>query len=1120
MMENLNKNYELTPTQQAMLLYSLYAPKSRAYFEQVCYSYQGPLDCRAFAKAWQEVVDRHEILRAGFMSDESERPAQTVFAGATLPFQHHDWREYDPAQQRLLLAEFFQTDSELGFDLATPPLIRVAVLQTQDDNYWIVVSNHHIILDGWSMSVLRREVSQLYRQYAFGAPAMLEPPTHFGAYIAWLGTTADTAAQDFWRTELKGFAPANQLPIDKAAGKLPSAVEHFGEQQVSLSSALSQAIRSFARRNHLTLSTVIQAAWAVVLGRYCATNDVVFGITVSGRPYELPGIESLVGLLINTLPLRLETAPDDTCLSFLRKVQNTVAGLLEHEHNSLTQIHDWCDAPRNQPLFETLLVFENFAGNGSSFDLDGRIELTSSHLSRTNYPLTLVVEPGENLQIQAVYHEGRFDEAAIARLLGHLSAVLEGMIADADAPVTSLELLTAPETKTLLIDWNQGDGELDALTVNQPINRLFEQQAAETPDAIAVEHNDRSLTYSELNSRANQLAHHLKKLGVGPERLVGICVERSIEMLVAVMATLKAGGAYVPLDPTYPEGRLDFMLRDSSVQVLISQDHLLDGLPDYDGAIVSFDRDAALIESCESHNLSDSATAANLAYIIYTSGSTGNPKGTMIEHGSLMSFTNAAVSEYGILATDRVLQFASLNFDTSAEEIFPGLVTGATIVLRTDSMLSSARDFLRMCGEMKISVLDLPTAYWHELAAELTTDNLKLPDSLRLVVIGGEKALPERLASWRQRAGAEVRLLNTYGPTETTIVATVCDLTNIRLESNLEVPIGRPLGSAMLYVLDGALRPVPIGVPGELYIGGAGVARGYLNRAELTAQKFVANPFVDARAPRLYRTGDVVRYQADGSLEFLNRIDNQVKIRGFRVEAGEIEQAIRSHELVSGAIVLVREDATGDKRLVAYVVSNSAIQPAITELRDYLGTKLPAYMLPAAFVMLRSFPLLPNGKIDRRALPRPEQDRTSLETAFQAPRSPLEESVAKIWCDVLKLKRVGVQDNFFELGGHSLLGAKLISNLRRSLNCELTLIDVFQSPTVERLTQVIYQRQTESAAEEELSALLEELQTLSDEEAQKRLEQLVRNGGSLATALKLAVATGTYAALEILSYTL
>jgi amino acid adenylation domain-containing protein len=966
------------------------------------------------------------------------------------------------------------------------------------------------------MSVLRNEVSQYYRHNVSATEPALQAPSQFGDYVEWSRSTGIGDAQSFWQAELAGFATANQLPIDKAAGKLPNVVDDFGEISISLSADLSQQIRSLARHNHCTMSTVLQAAWALVLSRYCGTNDVVFGITVSGRPYELPGIETLVGLLINTLPLRVGTTSDDTCSSLLQKVQTTVGGLLDHEHNALAQIQDWSDVPRHQSLFETLLVFENFAGNGSSFDLNGLIELIRSHLSRTNYPLTIVVDPGEQVQLQAVYHPSRFDAAAIERLLGHLAYVLEQMIENVEAPVASLQILTPGEAQTLLLDWSAAEPMIDI----EPINRWFEKQVARTPNAIAVEHSDRRLTYAELNARANQLAHHLSSLGVGPENLVGICVERSIEMLVAVMATLKAGGAYLPLDPTYPEARLDFMLRDSDAKVVISQERLLAVVPNYTGATVCFDRDSALIDGCSSDNLPHAADAGNIAYVIYTSGSTGTPKGTLIEHRSLVSFVNAAGNEYGIAAADRVLQFASLNFDTSAEEIFPALVTGATVVLRTDSMISSARDFLGKCAELRISVLDLPTAYWHELTAELGTDHLQLPEALRLVIIGGEKALPERLAAWRQRASGEVRLLNTYGPTETTIVATTCDIANTRLETNREVPIGRPLRNTLAYVLDSALRPVPVGIPGELYLGGEGVARGYLNRPDLTAQKFVANPFGDERAPRLYRTGDVVRYQPDGTIEFLGRIDNQVKIRGFRVETGEIEQALRTHEQVSDAIVLVREDEDGDKRLVAYVVSLTPEHPTTTELRDHLIASLPAYMLPTAFVMLENFPLLPNGKIDREALPRPEQNRPSLDVGFQGPRSPLEESIAKTWGEVLKLDRVGIHDNFFELGGHSLLGAKLISNLKRSLNCELNLIDVFQSPTVERLAQVIYQRQTESAAEEELAVILTELQTLSDDEAQRRLEQLLASGGSLAHALKLAVATGTCAALEILSYTL
>jgi amino acid adenylation domain-containing protein len=1150
MMETKNKTYELTPTQQAMLLYSLYAPRSKAYFEQVCYAYQGPLDRGAFAKAWQQIADRHAILRTGFSVDDSERPAQIVYAEASMPFKHLDWRELSPARQQEQLHQFLEEDRACPFNLANPPLMRLALLQTQDHAYWFVVSNHHIILDGWSMSVVRNEVSELYRHYAqhncdvkqtvscldadkelidstrhkqtVGATFPLNPAPQFSEYLEWLRKSDLDEAQAFWRSELEGFSAVNKLPIDKAAGKLPGAIDVFAEQEIRLPAAFTNDLRSCTKRNHLTISTVLQAAWAVVTSRYAATNDVLFGITVSGRPYDLPGIETLVGLLINTLPLRIKIAPEESCLSTLQKVQNSVAGLLEHEHSALSQIQEWCDTPRSLPLFETLVVFENFSGSGSSFDLEGPVHLLHSHLSRTNYPLTLVVDPTAELRLQVIYDAGRFDADAIERLLGHLGNVLKAMVANIEQPIASLSMLSAAEAKTLLIDWNDGQKDSSLAGDIYPISRLFEQQVERTPHAIAVVHQRLQMTYAELNAKANKLAHHLKNLGVGQESLVGVCVERSVEMLVAVLATLKTGGAYLPLDPTYPKSRLDFMLNDSGVKVLLSEARLLQALPEYNGTIVCLDEDAAVIDGCNDDNLSEAARPIDLAYVIYTSGSTGNPKGTMVEHHSIVNFIEAAAQEYAISPADRVLQFASLSFDTSAEEIFPALIKGATVVLRTDAMLSSARDFLHACDELEITVLDLPTAYWHELADELTTDSLRLPESLRLVILGGEKALPERLASWRQRASATVRLVNTYGPTETTVVATVCDLAMMTNEPpiNNEVPIGRPLRNTLVYVLDPDLRPVPIGVPGELYIGGAGVARGYLHRPELTAEKFITNPFGDARAPRLYKTGDVVRYRSDGNIEFLSRLDNQVKIRGFRVEAGEVEQAIRSHARVSDVIVLVQEDAAGEKRLVAYVVAAQAKQPTTTELREFLSTRLPAYMLPSAFVVIESFPLLPNGKINRQALPSFKQERPTLDAAFAPPRSPLEESVARVWREVLKKEQVGIRDNFFELGGHSLLGAKLISNLRRSLHCELSLIDVFQSPTIERLTEVIYQRQTENAAEEELGVLLAELQNLSDDEAQQRLEQLISSGGSLAQALKIAVATGTCAALEILSYTL
>ncbi|MBC8030242.1 MAG: amino acid adenylation domain-containing protein [Pyrinomonadaceae bacterium] len=1114
--------YELTPTQQAMLIYSLYAPRSKAYFEQVCYAYKAALDVHAFAEAWQQVVSRHAILRTSFSWNDSEHLVQIVHPGVDLPFEEQDWRELFGLQQEERLKEFLRDDSERGFDLACPSLLRVAVLQTQDDAYWIVVSNHHIVLDGWSMSVVRNEVSQIYRKLAHDEPVELGPARHFGAYVEWLDQQqTSTEAETFWRHELEGFSLQNDLPIDKNAGKLSNPNETFSEKHVSLSPSLTASIQSCARRHHLTMSAFVQGAWAVLLSRYCGVDDVVFGITVSGRPYEMPGIESMVGLLINTLPVRVELDPQESCLSCLKKVQDRGAGLLEHEHSSLKQIQQWSDVPRNSPLFETLLVFENFAGAGSSFRLDGPIEVLGAHFARTNYPLTLVVDPGNHLRFQLVYHRSRFAEDAIERMLEHLSTILEAMAADMEKPLSSLPLLTEAATHTLLHEWN--DNNQKAFT-DEPVTSLFERQCKLTPEAVAVSREGTQLTYAQLNERANQLAHYLKQLGVGPETLVGVCVERSIDMVIAVLATLKARGAYVPLDPAYPKNRLAFMLNDSGIQVLLTRGRLSETLPDYNGAIVRFDDDAEVIQACSKENLGEAPQPADLAYVIYTSGSTGNPKGTMIEHHSLTNFTMAAVDAYEVSAADRILQFASLSFDTSVEEIFPALVAGATVVLRTDAMLSSAQDFLQKCGEFGITILDLPTAYWHELTDELAADGLSLPESLRLVILGGEKALPERLASWRQHAGTadrRVRLVNTYGPTETTIVATMFDLSPQDDNKQVtDVPIGRPVNNLTVYVLDRLLRPVPIGIPGELYIGGAGVARGYLHRPDLTAEKFVASPFGSEGGVRLYKTGDLVCYRPDSNLEFLGRIDNQVKIRGFRVELEEIEQAIRAHQDVSDAVVIAEETDAGDKRLLAYVVPARQAQPTISELRELLAEKLPAYMLPSAFLFIETLPLMPNGKIDRKALPRLDQTRPALDENFEAPRSHLEDSVAGIWCELLKVDRVGIHDDFFELGGHSLLGAKLISSLRRNLHVELNLIDIFQSPTIARLAALISQRQTELATEDDLASLLAEIENMSDEEAQQRFAEELAKGGSHAQALKLTlVSTGT-TALEILSNTL
>jgi amino acid adenylation domain-containing protein len=1097
-----NQIHELTPTQQAMLIYSLYAPESQAYFEQVCYTYRGPLNISAFAAAWQRVIERHQILRTSFSTQDAERLSQFVHNEATLSLQQHDWRGLPASEQESRRDRFLKADSDRGFDLGIAPLIRVALLQTDDDAFWIVVSNHHIILDGWSMSLVRGEVSQFYQHLVHDRETNLKDAPDFGSYSQWLNQQDTQQAETFWRSELAGIVGPNILSVDNGAAQTGAVVDSFAEKNLTLSAELTTAIRDCARRSHLTISTVFQAAWAILLSRYSASNDVVFGITVSGRPYDLSQVESLVGLLINTLPVRVKLSEHESSLACLKQIQNRVSSALEYEYCSLKQIQNWSDVPFNLPLFDTLLVFENFAGSGSSFELDGPVEVSSTQLSRTNYPLTLVVNPAAELRLQIVYHSNRFAADVIERMLAHLANILVGIAADVEQSPRSLPMLTETETRELLVNFNETAKEFPGAAVT----RMFERQAELTPDAIAVAYESEAITYSDLNARANRLAHHLKQLGVGAESLVGICLPRSPAMVTAVIAILKAGGAYVPLDPTYPKDRLAFMLSDSRADVLLAQATLANQFRDYKGKLVYLDTSAKEIEAQVSANLAEAAKPADAAYVIYTSGSTGKPKGTVIEHRSLLNFTQAAALAYEISDADRVLQFASLSFDTSAEEIFPALTSGATLVLRTDSMLSSTEHFLQACSEFGITVLDLPTAYWHELTVDLVTDKLSLPESIRLVILGGEKALPARLAAWRDHVPGSVRLLNSYGPTETTIVATICDLSVADANAVSAAPIGRPIANAVLYVLDSNLHPVPVGLPGELYIGGAGVARGYLNQAELTSQKFIPNPFGDERAPRIYRTGDVVCYRPDGNLEFLGRIDNQVKIRGFRIELEEIERAIREHENVAEAIVLAAEDG-GDKKLVAYVVAaRDAARATPGELRQFLSGKLPAYMMPASFTFIDAIPLMPNGKTDRRALLNLGQfpDPSSSEQ-FEGPRSPLEESIAEVWATVLKIEHPGIHENFFELGGHSLMAAKLISNLRRQLHVELNLIDVFQSPTIAKLAALIYERQTAGEADDELSLLLAEIVNLSDEEAQHRLTQEMKKGGLRAQALKLAL---------------
>lgn len=646
---------------------------------------------------------------------------------------------------------------------------------------------------------------------------------------------------------------------------------------------------------------------------------------------------------------------------------------------------------------------------------------------------------------------------------------LSNGVATLSAPIPAKEVSTAAlppvddaGLRKILDEWklNRSDDPSGAF-----VHRLIEEQVGRTPDAAAVVFRDQCMTYRELNSAANRLAHYLRKLGVGPEAMIGICVERSLEMLVGLLGILKAGGAYVPLDPTYPRERLEFILEDAGISLLLTQRRLSAGLPLHKAQPLFLDADWATMALESDENPAMLTSRDNAAYVIYTSGSTGKPKGVIIEHGSFANFTRAAASQYGIGPSDRVLQFASMSFDASVEEIYPCLTSGATLVLRTDEMLSSVPDFLGRCQEWKLTVLDLPTAYWHVLCHSLESENMRMPETVRLVIIGGEKAFPERLVTWQRQVGPSVRLLNTYGPTEATVVATVCDLTDLRHDgdSSQELPIGRPLPGIQTYILDSHLQPLPVGLSGELHIGGGNLARGYLNQPDLTAERFISDPYAHSPKARLYKTGDVARCLPGGNIEFLGRIDDQVKIRGFRLELGEIEALLRQYPAVLEAVVLAREDQPGDKRLVAYIMSDGKHAITSLGLRDFMKEKLPPYMLPSTFMMLEALPLTASGKVDRKALPPPDQCDYLSKRIFVAPRNKLERDLTETWEEILAIRPIGVTDNFFDLGGHSLLAMRMTSEINKKTGKRLATMDIFQNPTIEQLAGAIIE-ESESAA--------------------------------------------------------
>ena len=1015
----------------------------------------GILNLTALERAVAEIVSRHEILRTTFKLTNGLL-MQVVAPSLQIPWSAIDLQNLLPEEQSETLKRYAREELERPFDLANGSLLRIMLLQLGGKSHVLLLTMSHIIGDAWSTGRFFQELMTIYSAFASGKPSPLPKlSVQYADFACWqrerLTDQMLKPQLEYWKEQLSDSLPLLELPTDRS--RPSEQTFRGGRQRFHARADLTEKLLELSQEEGATLYMTLLAALATLLFRYSSQEDINIGTPVSQR--NLVETESLIGAFLNVLVLRIQLQNNPTFRDLLSQVKQTVLEALVNQDVPYPQILETIQPERqisHNPLFQVMLDWVNLPTSKlehletSSLRSEPLLEIQDIEDKTTAVDLCLLVwETERELNGYFQYSTDLFDAETISRMAEHFQTLLEAIVANPDVRIGQLPLLAPLESHQLLVEWNDTQAEYPQ---DKCIHHLFEEQVERTPNAVAVVFEEERLTYRELNSRANQLAHYLQSLGVKPEVLVGICIERSLSMIVGLLGILKAGGAYVPLDPSYPSDRIGFMLEDSRLSLLLTSEKLVARLPENKARVVLLDKDWSVISRQSSDKIASQAKQNFLAYVIYTSGSTGKPKGVEIEHRSLSNFVQAAQTEYGINKGDLVLQFASISFDTAAEEIYPCLVSGGTLILRTERMLNSASTFMQTCREWGITVLDLPTAYWQQIMAELEYSVERvLPDSVRLVIIGGERVLLESVKNWQQQVGVYPQLVNSYGPTEATVIATLQKITpSVTIEQ--EVPIGRALANVQIYILDAHLQPVPIGVPGEIHIGGAGLARGYLNRPELTAQKFIPNPFSDDPTSRLYKTGDKARYLPDGNIEFIGRIDNQVKIRGFRIELGEIEATLAQHPEVREAVVIVREDIPGDKRLFAYIVPEGEELAAIV-LRSFLKSKLPSYMVPGAFVFLEAIPLTPNGKIDRRALPAPDNENLSESASLIPPRTNTELQLSQIWSEVLNIATVGVQDNFFDLGGHSLLAVRLMARIDRQLGIHLPLATLLTEPTIE-----------------------------------------------------------------------
>ncbi len=1046
----------LSPAQRRIWILQQLEPESPIFNRPMAVRLKGYLDQRVLEISLSEIVKRHESLRTVF-ADQNGEPIQLVLSSLPLSLETRDLQNLPQEEREQAAQRIAATETQKPFNLAKGPLIRSALLQLSQDDHVLLILMHHIVFDGWSEGILMKELGILYEAGCNEKTSPLpDIPIQYADFAIWqqerLSGEFLNEQLEYWKRHLNGLPSMLTLPTDYPRTNVRAL--RGARSFFSLPSSLAAQLKDFSRHERVTIFMTLLSAFQLLLCRYTGQEDLSVGVPVAGRTRA--EIEGLIGCLMNVIVLRTNLDGNPSFRELIARVRKVALQAYKYQDVPFERLVEELKPERHLsrwPLFQVMFNLRNMPQVEQAKATALRMEpfaFDSEIIGGLD--LSLEIKESKNgLDCSFCYSTDLFNGETIQRMGQHFQVLLEAGLKSPDHPVLSLPLFTAEERQQLVITWN--DTQRDYPT-KPCIHELFELQVERTPDAVAVVFEDEQLTYQELNERSNQLAHYLRKLGVGPEVLVGICIERSLEMVVGLLGILKSGGAYVPLDPSYPQEHLGFMLDDARPFVLLTQERLLGKLPRHETHIVCLDSEWGVIAREDARTSDSRVASGNLAYVIYTSGSTGRPKGVMISHRAVCNHLYWRHEYFPLTEADRLLQKASFSFDDSVWEFFEPLMVGATLFMARSEKLRDSADLVKLISKYRITSLCLVPSMLKVFLAE---PNLDTCGSLKRITTGGETLAPEIQHDLFDKLSAGLH--NGYGPTETTISATfwTCKSDD---QSGI-VPIGRPIANTQIYLLDSYFQPVPIGVTGEIYIGGIGLSRGYLHRSELTAERFLPNPFGFEPGARLYRTGDLGRYLPDGNIEFLGRSDQQVKIRGFRIELGEIEAALSQHPKVQAAAVVVCEDIPGDKRLMAYVAGPKKSELSAGDLRGFLKKKLPTHMVPSSFAILDSLPLLPSGKVDRHALPKPGRAQQEMEVHFVPPHTPIEEALADIWAEVLDLERVGIHDNFFDLGGHSLLGTKVMSRVRNEFQVSLFLRTLFEAPTVAELAMTVIHRLVE-----------------------------------------------------------